>query len=50
MSKQLTFSATLSVLAMAALAFAMSFDGAEGGSGIHAATSHGSVLSVLLQA
>ena len=50
MSKQLTFSATLSVLAMAAMALVMSFGGPEGGSGSHAATAHGSIVSVLLRA
>ena len=49
MSKQLTFSATLSSLAMAAMALVMSFEGPEGGSGAHAPTAHGSIVSVLLR-
>ena len=50
MSTQLSFSATLSVLAMAALALVMSFGEPEGGSGARAPTAHGSVVSVLLRA
>ncbi len=48
MSKQLTLSATLSTLAMAALVLVMGCS-PEGGSG-RAATAHGSMVSVLLRA
>ena len=49
MSKQLTLSATLSVLAMAAMAFVMGFGGPESGDA-RGATAHGSIVSVLLRA
>ena len=49
MSKQLTFSATLSVLAMAAMAFVMGFGAPESG-GARGATAHGSIVSVLFSA
>lgn len=48
MSKQLTLSATLSVLAMAAMAAVMSF-GEPAGDRSKGAAAHGSVLSVLLR-
>lgn len=47
MSKQLTFSATLSVLAMAAMALLMSAGAPESG-GARGATAHGSIVSVLI--
>ena len=50
MSKQLTLSATLSTLAMAALALFMSLGGTEGGGASRGATAHGSIVSVLLRA
>jgi hypothetical protein len=50
MSKQLTFSATLSVLAMAALALGTMLPSSPGGgSAGGAATAHGSVIKVLLR-
>ena len=51
MSKQLAVSATLSTLAMAALALMTSFGGIESGSGsgTRAATAQGSIVSVLLR-
>lgn len=49
MSKQLTFSATLSMLALAVLALFMSLGGTDSGSGARAATAHGSIVSVLLR-
>ena len=48
MSKQLTFSATLSIIAMAALTLVTAIDGTAGG-GRHPATAHGSIAQVLLQ-
>ncbi len=48
MSKQLTLSATLSTLAMAALALVMTLDGPEQGS--RPAAAHGSLVGVLLKA
>lgn len=50
MSKQLTISATLSVLAMGALALVTAFGGPVGGTGSRPATAHGSIVSVLLRA
>lgn len=51
MSKQLTLSATLSVLAMAALAFGTAIGGHErGGTADRAATDHGSLVKVLVRA
>lgn len=50
MSKQLTLSATLSTLAMAALALVTAIDAPAGGNGARAATAHGSIVSVLLRA
>lgn len=52
MSKQLSFSATLSVVAMAALAFGMMLSGPErvDAVGDGAATAHGSLIGVLVQA
>ena len=47
MSKQLTLSATLSVLAMAAMALVMTLGGPESG-GARGATAHGSIVSVLI--
>ncbi len=49
MSKQLTLSATLSVLAMAALAFGTLITAPESGNGAQrAATAHGSLVRVML--
>ena len=48
MSKQLTLSATLSVLAMAAMALVTTLGGPESGS-TRGATAHGSIVSVLLR-
>ena len=50
MSKQLTLSATLSALAMAALAFGTLLTGPASGSGAsRAATAHGSLVKVLIR-
>jgi hypothetical protein len=49
MSKQLTLSATISTLAMAALALVMSFGSPLGG-GARGATAQGSLVTVLLRA
>ncbi len=50
MSKQLTLSATLSVIAMTALAFGTLLASPASGSGSHAATAHGSLVKVLIRA
>lgn len=50
MSKQLTLSATLSVLAMAALALTMTFAQPSGGGASRDATAQGSLIGVLLRA
>ena len=50
MSKQLTFSATLSTIAMTAMAFAMCLGGPGEADGARAAIAHGSIVSVLLRA
>ncbi len=52
MSKQLTLSAALSVLAMAALAFGTLVTSPDegGGSAHRATTAHGSLVKVLVQA
>ncbi len=49
MSKQLTLSASLSVLAMAAMALAMGISEPCGGSAPRGATAQGSLISVLLR-
>lgn len=50
MSKQLTLSASLSVLAMSALALVTAFGGSVGGSDSKPAAAYGTVFSVLLNA
>ena len=50
MSKQLFHSATVSTLAMAALALVMSFGDAPSGNAARGATAQGSLVSVLLRA
>lgn len=50
MSKQLTFSATLSVLAMAALALTIGFAEPSNGGASRGATAQGSLIGVLLRA
>lgn len=50
MSKQLTFSATLSVLAMAALALTISFAEPSSGGASRGAAAQGSLVGVLLRA
>ena len=50
MSKQLTLSATVSTLAMAALALVMSFAEPTSGGASRGATAHGSLASVLIRA
>jgi hypothetical protein len=49
MSKQLTLSATLSVMAMGALAVVTAFGTPVGGTASRPATAHGSIVSVLLR-
>lgn len=50
MSKQLTLSATLSVIAMTALAFGTLLASPASGGESHAATAHGSLVKVLIRA
>lgn len=50
MSKQLTLSTTLSVLAMAALVFGTALGGPERGSSADGATAHRSLVQVLVRA
>ena len=50
MSKQLTISATFSVLAMGALALVVVLDRPASGGHALGATAHGSMISVLLRA
>ena len=50
MSKQLTFSAVLSTMAMAALVIVTGIGSPSGGSETRSATAHGSIISVLLRA
>ena len=50
MSKQLTISATFSVLAMAALALVVILDRPASGGDAPGATAHGSIIRVLLRA
>lgn len=49
MSRQLTFSATVSTLSMAVLALAMGIGASDAG-GTRDATAHGSIVTVLLGA
>lgn len=50
MSKQLTLSATISTLALAALALATAWSAPTGGGASRGATAQGSLVSVLLRA